>query len=88
MLMWNALIAWFFLVVTAAAYSPSTFESRCPRCGGPVHADGPLELLCEVGDRFLGWQTFRCARCPFRQTTLALARNRRAVLYQTHSVLT
>ncbi len=49
MLIWNVLVTWFLLVVSAAAFSPSLFESHCPVCGGVLHAYGRLEFLCQIG---------------------------------------
>ncbi len=88
MLIWNVLITWLMLVVSAAAYSPSLFESHCPACGGILRGYERLELLCQIGDRFIGWQTIRCTHCSQQQTTLGITRDRRTVLYQTHPVLT
>ncbi len=86
MLIWNWLTAWFLVIFALVGYSPSFFQRRCPRCGESMQAQGGLDLLAQWADQYWGWSTFRCEHCSYQQTALAMSRDPRVVIYQTHIV--
>ncbi len=86
MLVWNGFAAAGLLLLALVGLDPTLFEKRCPRCSQTMQAGGRLELLARRANRYIGWRTFRCLHCSYEQAGLAISRDPRGVVNQTHRV--